>query len=92
MLFDKMSSKTRYMTIAGLAVVVPAGVAFGLFQLLDATQAGGPSSLKVAVVNADQPVKHNGAKLAVGKKLLISYVIMIVLLGNLCLAHKLNVH
>lgn len=48
MLFDKMSSKTRYMTIAGLAVVVPAGVAFGLFQLLDATQAGGPSSLKVA--------------------------------------------
>lgn len=68
MLFDKMSSKTRYMTIAGLAVVVPAGVAFGLFQLLDATQAGGPSSLKVAVVNADQPVKHNGAKLAVGQK------------------------
>ena len=68
MLFDKMSSKTRYMTIAGLAVVVPAGVAFGLFQLLDATQAGGPSSLKVAVVNADQPVKHNGAKLAVGQR------------------------
>ncbi|WP_260257622.1 YhgE/Pip family protein [Weissella confusa] len=68
MLFDKMSSKTRYMTIAGLAVVVPAGVAFGLFQLLDATQAGGPSSLKVAVVNADQPVKHNGAKVAVGQK------------------------
>ncbi|WP_195307685.1 YhgE/Pip family protein [Weissella confusa] len=68
MLFDKMSSKTRYMTIAGLAVVVPAGVAFGLFQLLDATQAGGPSSLKVVVVNADQPVKHNGAKLAVGQK------------------------
>ncbi|MBC6498234.1 hypothetical protein H7R52_01840 [Weissella confusa] len=49
-------------------VSVPAGVAFGLFQLLDATQAGGPSSLKVAVVNADQPVKHNGAKLAVGQK------------------------
>ncbi|MFH7282739.1 YhgE/Pip family protein [Weissella confusa] len=68
MLFDKMSSKTRYMTIAGLAVVVPAVVAFGLFQLLDATQAGGPSSLKVAVVNVDQPVKHNGAKLAVGQQ------------------------
>ena len=68
MLFDKMSSKTRYMTIAGLAVVVPAVVAFGLFQLLDATQAGGPSSLKVAVVNVDQPVNHNGAKLAVGQQ------------------------
>lgn len=68
MLFDKMSSKTRYMTIAGLAVVVPAVVAFGLFQLLDATQAGGPSSLKVAVVNVDQPVQHNGAKLAVGRQ------------------------
>ncbi|MBJ7688826.1 YhgE/Pip domain-containing protein [Weissella confusa] len=68
MLFDKMSSKTRYMTIAGLAVVVPAVIAFGLFQLLDATQAGGPSSLKVAVVNVDQPVKHNGAKLAVGQQ------------------------
>ena len=82
MLFDKMSSKTRYMTIAGLAVVVPAGVAFGLFQLLDATQAGGPSSLKVAVVTADQPVKHNGAKLAVGQKVV----------DKLRLPNKLSVH
>ncbi len=66
MIFAKISTRTRYLLISLLAVLVPSVIVYGLFTLLNSTQSDAPSSLDVAVVNKDQTVKNGTTDLNIG--------------------------
>lgn len=68
MIFAKISTRTRYLLISLLAVIVPSVIVYGLFTLLNSTQSDAPSSLDVAVVNKDRTVKNGDSDLNMGNQ------------------------